>query len=198
MWGSGLWVWIIIDHIKNQLHNTNQKYFFNLKYLKLKHFFKGGLMALNLGDLQIRSPAFGSLERIPERYVYDGDNISPPVEWSGAPPDTKEFALICHDPDAPLPYGFTHWVVYGIPADVTGIGEGKGKEAFTEGTTGYGEQDYGGPAPPPGHGPHHYYFWLYALDKALNLKPGLTREQLLDAIADHIIVQARVVGIYEL
>ena len=155
-------------------------------------------MTLNLGDLHINSPAFGPLERIPERYVYDGDNISPPVEWSGAPPDTKEFALICHDPDAPLPYGFTHWVVYGIPADVTSIGEGKGKKVFTEGTTGYGEQGWGGPAPPPGHGPHHYYFWLYALDTALNLKPGLTREQLLDAIADHIIVQARLVGIYEL
>ena len=155
-------------------------------------------MALNLGDLRIRSPAFGPLESIPEHYVYDGDNVSPPVEWSGAPPDTKEFALICHDPDAPLPYGFTHWVVYGIPADVTGIGEGEGKEAFTEGTTGYGDQGWGGPAPPPGHGPHHYYFWLYALDKALNLKSGLTREQLLEAIADHVIVQARLVGIYEL
>ena len=155
-------------------------------------------MALNLGDLQIRSPAFGFLDRIPERYVYDGDNISPPVKWSGAPQDTKEFALICHDPDAPLPYGFTHWVVYGIPADVTGIGEGEGKNAFTEGTTGYGEQGWGGPAPPLGHGPHHYYFWLYALDTALNLKPGLTREQLLDAIADHVTVQARLVGIYEL
>jgi len=155
-------------------------------------------MALNLGDLQIHSPAFGFLDRIPERYVYGGDNISPPVKWSGAPQDTKEFALICHDPDAPLPYGFTHWVVYGIPADVTGIGESEGKNAFTEGITGYGEQGWGGPAPPPGHGPHHYYFWLYALDKALNLKPGLTREQLMDAIADHIIAQARFVGIYEL
>ena len=155
-------------------------------------------MALNLGDLHINSPAFGPLERIPNRFVYDGDNVSPPVEWGGAPPDTKEYALICHDPAAPLPYGFTHWVVYGIPADVIDIREGEGKKVFTEGTTGYGEQGWGGPAPPPGHGPHHYYFWLYALDKALNLKPGLTREQLLEAIADHIIVQARLVGIYEL
>ncbi len=155
-------------------------------------------MALNLGDLHINSPAFGQLECIPNRFVYEGDNISPPVEWGGVPRDTKEFALICHDPDAPLPYGFTHWVVYGIPVDITGIGEGEGKEAFTEGTTGYGEEGWGGPAPPPGHGPHHYYFWLYALDAVLNLKPGLTREHLLDAIADHVTVQARLVGIYEL
>jgi Raf kinase inhibitor-like YbhB/YbcL family protein len=152
---------------------------------------------MNLGDLRLSSPAFGPLGNIPKRYAYDGDNLSPPLEWSNAPADTREFALICFDPDAPLPYGFTHWVVYGIPADVTDIGEGEGKEAFTEGTTSYGERGYGGPDPPPGNGPHHYYFWLYALDTALNLKPGLTREQLLDAIADHIIVQARLVGIYE-
>ncbi len=56
---------------------------------------------------------------------------------------------------------------------------------------------YTGPAPPSGHGVHHYYFWLYALDKKLDLKPGLTRNQLLDAIDDHIIVQSRNVGIYE-
>ena len=154
-------------------------------------------MGLNLGDLSISSPAFGYLERIPDRYVYTGDNLSPPLEWKDVPVDTQEFALICHDPDAPLPHGFTHWVMYGIPADVTSIGEGEGKKAFTEGTTSYGERNYGGPAPPPGHGPHHYYFWLYALDTALNLEPGLTSEQLLDAIADHITVQARLVGIYE-
>ncbi len=152
---------------------------------------------MNRGDFRLSSPAFGPLKHIPKRYAYDGDDLSPPLEWSNAPADTKEFALICFDPDAPLPYGFTHWVMYGIPAEVTGIGEGEGKRAFVEGTTDYGEHGYGGPAPPPGHGPHHYYFWLYALDIALNLKPGLTREQLLDTIADHIIEQVRLVGIYE-
>lgn len=153
---------------------------------------------MNPGDLRLSSPAFEPLRHIPKRYAYDEDNLSPPLEWSNAPAGTREFALICFDPDAPLPYGFTHWVMYNIPADVAGIGEGKGKQAFTEGTTDYGEQGYGGPAPPPGHDPHHYYFWLYALDTVFNLKPGLSREQLLDAIADHIIEQARLVGIYEL
>jgi Raf kinase inhibitor-like YbhB/YbcL family protein len=155
-------------------------------------------MKLNLGDLHLSSPAFGPLGHIPKRYTYDGDNLSPPMEWSNAPANTQEFALICFDPDAPLPDGFTHWVVYGIPADVTSIGESEGKKVFTEGITDYGETGYGGPAPPPGNGVHHYYFWLYALDVSLNLKPGLTRRQLLDAISDHIIVQARLVGIYEL
>jgi len=155
-------------------------------------------MEMKLGDLRISSPAFGSLERIPERYVSAGDNISPPLKWNGVPADTQELALICHDPDAPFPYGFTHWVMYGIPTDGNGIGEGEGKQAFTEGTNSLGGQGYTGPAPPPGHGPHHYYFWLYALDTALNLKSGLTRKQLLDAIADHVTVQARLVGIYEL
>jgi hypothetical protein len=69
---------------------------------------RGILMKLNLGYLRISSPAFGPLERIPKSYAYDGDNLSPPLEWSNAPADTQEFALICFDPDAPLPYGFTH------------------------------------------------------------------------------------------
>jgi Raf kinase inhibitor-like YbhB/YbcL family protein len=155
-------------------------------------------MKLNLGDLWIRSPAFGPLEKIPKRYVSDGDNISPPLEWGDIPTGTKELALILFDPDAPLPNGFTHWVMYGIPPEVTSIGEGEGKKAFTEGVTTGGEQGYDGPAPPPGHGPHHYYFWLYALDKSLDLKPGLTHEELIDAIADYITVQARLVGIYGL
>jgi Raf kinase inhibitor-like YbhB/YbcL family protein len=155
-------------------------------------------MKLNLGDLWIRSPAFGPLEKIPKRYASDGDNISPPLEWGDIPPDTNELALILFDPDAPLPNGFTHWVMYGIPPEITSIREGEGKKAFTEGVTTEGEQGYSGPAPPPGHGPHHYYFWLYALDKSLDLKIGLTHEKLIDAIADHITVQARLVGIYEL
>lgn len=154
-------------------------------------------MKMNLGDLQIRSPAFESLEHIPKRYVNDGDNLSPPLEWSNAPGDVQQFALVCYDPDAPYAHEYTHWVMYGIPPDVTSIAEGEGG-AFTEGVNSGGQQGYSGPAPPPGNGPHHYYFWLYALDTALDLKPGLTREQLIDVIEDHIIVQARLVGIYEL
>ena len=155
-------------------------------------------MKRHLGDLQISSPAFGHLEQIPKRYVSDGDNLSPPLEWIDAPADTKQFALVCFDPDAPYAHAYTHWLMYGIPSDVTGIAEGEGKRAFTEGINSGGQQGYSGPAPPTGHGPHHYYFWLYALDTELDLKPGLTRKQLIDAIEDYITVQARIVGIYEM
>lgn len=150
-----------------------------------------------MGDFSIKSPAFESLGHIPKRCTKTGENVSPPLEWINVPEGTKELALICYDPDAPHAHGFTHWVVYGIPPEAKGIAEGK-NNAFTEGTTSSGKQAYGGPNPPKGHGPHHYYFWLYALDTALNLKPGLTSEQLLDAVSDHIIEQVRTVGIYEL
>lgn len=153
-------------------------------------------MELNIKDLRIVSPAFTPHERIPKRYTDEGENISPPLEWSGLPPLTQQLALICHDPDAPLPRGFTHWVIYGIPPTVSQLAELDGSK-FTEGMNSSDQPGYTGPAPPSGHGPHHYYFWLYALDKELDLKPGLNREQFLDAIADHVIEQARLVGIYE-
>jgi Raf kinase inhibitor-like YbhB/YbcL family protein len=100
-----------------------------------------------------------------------------------------------HDPDAPLVDGFTHWVLYGIPGDAGGVPEGGG-DAHVQGVNDFGEQRYNGPAPPPGHGSHHYYFWVYALDDELDLPAGLTRRQLHERIADHVIEQARLVGTY--
>ena len=153
-------------------------------------------MELKLRDLKITSPAFLPLQTIPQRYTSDGTNISPTLQWEKIPPQTKQLALICHDPDAPLPFGFTHWTIYNIPADVQAIAEGEGNK-YTEGLNTFGSNGYTGPAPPEGHGVHHYYFWLYALDRALDLKAGLSREELLEASADYVIAQARLVGTYE-
>ena len=153
-------------------------------------------MELRLKDLEISSPVFSALETIPQRYTSDGENISPSLQWSEIPPETKQLALICHDPDAPLPPGFTHWTLYNIPPEVTAIAEGEGNK-YTEGVNSSGSNGYTGPAPPEGHGIHHYYFWLYALDRALDLQPGLNREELLEAIADSVIAQARLIGIYQ-
>lgn len=72
------------------------------------------------------------------------------------PDGTLSFAVVMHDPDAPLVDGFTHWVLYGIPGDLSGLTEGV--DAFTAGKNSFGNSGYNGPAPPPGHGPHHYYF----------------------------------------
>lgn len=153
-------------------------------------------MSLKLGKLKIGSSAFQPMGRIPKRNGGDGDNKSPPLEWSGAPAGTTQFAIVCHDPDAPLPHGFTHWVVYGIPATTTKLAEGQDK-AFVSGVNDTGKPGYLGPYPPGGHGVHHYYFWLYALNSTSTPKPGLTRIQLLDAMKDNILEQARLVGTYE-
>jgi Raf kinase inhibitor-like YbhB/YbcL family protein len=149
---------------------------------------------LNVADLKLRSPAFKHHERIPARYTGDGEDVSPELNWSGVPEGTKAFAIVVHDPDAPLVDGFTHWVAYGIPGDMTSLSEGT--DEVTPGKNSFGNTGFGGPAPPPNHGGHHYYFWIYALDEDLDLEPGLDRRELIDRIEDHVIEQARLVGTY--
>jgi Raf kinase inhibitor-like YbhB/YbcL family protein len=149
---------------------------------------------LNVADLRIKSPAFEGHKRIPDKYTSNGENVAPPLEWSGVPEGTQALAIVVHDPDAPLVDGFTHWVAYGISPDTTSLPEGG--EGPTQGLNSMGEPGYMGPAPPPGHGPHHYYFWVYALDEDLNLPPSLDRRALLEQIEDHVIEQARVIGTY--
>lgn len=150
---------------------------------------------LNVKDLKLSSSAFENHGRIPGRHASDGQDLAPALEWSGAPEGTRAFALVVHDPDAPLVDGFTHWVAYGIPADATSLPEGGGDAV--NGKNSLGNEQYNGPAPPPGHGTHHYYFWIYALDDQLELEPGLDRRALLDRIEDHVIEQARIVGTYK-
>lgn len=152
-------------------------------------------MGLNIKDLTISTPAFDPGGPIPDRHTGAGEDVSPALSWSGVPEGTRQLALICHDPDAPLPHGWTHWVVWGIPAGSDGIPEGGGS-SFSEGLNDFGNPGWNGPAPPPGHGVHHYYFWLYALDTEID-QADLTRAQLLDAIDGHVIEQARVVGTCE-
>jgi Raf kinase inhibitor-like YbhB/YbcL family protein len=88
-------------------------------------------MATNIRDLKLDSPAFGHHGEIPARHSGEGEDLAPEMRWSGVPAGTRQLALVCHDPDAPLPEGFTHWLVYGIPPDAGGIPEGGGR--FTEG-----------------------------------------------------------------
>ncbi len=150
---------------------------------------------LNIAELEIGSDAFSDHDRIPDRHTTEGEDVSPPLRWSGLPEGTRSIAVVVHDPDAPLVDGFTHWVAYGIPAEATTLAEAD--DTATHGTNSAGGQGYMGPAPPPGHGPHHYYFWIYALDEDLDLDPGLSRRELIDRIEDHVIEQARLIGTYE-
>lgn len=150
---------------------------------------------LKVADLTISSPAFETHGRIPDRHASTGEDLAPELRWSGAPSGTKAFAVVVHDPDAPLVDGFTHWVAYGIAGDATGLPEGGGDSRA--GTNSLGERRYNGPAPPAGHGTHHYYFWVYALDEDLDLEPGLERRVLLERIASHVIEQARLIGTFK-
>ncbi|MEZ5380467.1 MAG: YbhB/YbcL family Raf kinase inhibitor-like protein [Microthrixaceae bacterium] len=149
---------------------------------------------LNLGDLSITSSAFDHGGRIPDRHAYANDNVSPELSWSAVPAGTAELVLVCHDPDAPLTDGFTHWVLTGIDPASSGLQEGT--DAGVSGTSSFGEEGYGGPAPPPGHGAHHYFFHLYALDQPSGVGPGADRDAVMSAIDGHIIEQARVVGTF--
>lgn len=156
-------------------------------------------MGFALSDMKLSSPAFDSAGRIPAKHTGDGDDVSPPLQWSDAPAETRSFALICHDPDAPVvsagAYGFVHWVLYNIPASVTSLAEGSAD--YTSGISGFGKEGYRGPMPPDGHGTHHYFFWLFALSEEPALEPGLTLGQLLEAIEPQTIGMNRLVGTYE-
>jgi len=156
-------------------------------------------MGFALSNMQLKSSAFEQRGRIPAKHTGEGQDVSPVLEWTNVPDGARSFALICHDPDAPLvsagTYGFVHWVLYNIPASVTNLPEGTAD--YTNGQTGFGKMRYGGPMPPNGHGAHHYFFWLFALDQELNLEPGLTLWQLLEKIEPHTLGMNRLVGIYD-
>jgi Raf kinase inhibitor-like YbhB/YbcL family protein len=154
----------------------------------------------------VSSPTLKMDETMPREYTPDGRNVSPPLTWTGAPAGTKEFALVCEDPDAGNPPPFVHWVIYKIPGTATGLPEGIPIDPAAampaeiagaiQGVSGFRRPIYRGPAPPPGK-PHHYHFVVYALDADLGLKPGLTRADLLTAINGHVVGRGELVAIYE-
>ena len=150
--------------------------------------------------LTISSSAFQNGQPVPQKYSCDGENISPALSWSAGPSQTRCFALVCEDPDAP--HGtFIHWVMYNIPSSSTGLPENvKKTDALPDGTrqgkNGAGQMGYTGPCPPPGK-LHHYHFKLFALDAMCNVPGTPDRDQLMSAIQGHIIAQGETVGTYQ-
>jgi Raf kinase inhibitor-like YbhB/YbcL family protein len=158
--------------------------------------------------ITVTSTTLKANETIPKDHTADGRNVSPALAWSGAPAATKQFALVFDDPD--VVFGgqtFVHWVVYKIPGTAKGLPAELPIDAVTltappeiagaiQGLSGFKRPFYRGPAPPPGK-PHHYTFTIYALDAELPLEPGLTRNQLMEAMKGHIIGQGSLVAIYE-
>ncbi len=135
---------------------------------------------------------------IPRSYTCDGANVSPPLEWSGVPPNAKTLAIVCDDPDAPAGT-WVHWVVYNLPADNIGFIENTPateelKSGGMQGKNDFQKIGYGGPCPP--NGTHRYFFKLYALDSGLPLQAGVTKADLLKAMEGHIVAQAQLIGTY--
>lgn len=151
-------------------------------------------------EMEIKSPAFGNGERIPKKYTCEGEDISPPLSWSGVPAEAKSLVLIVDDPDAPIGT-FTHWVVYDIPVSQTGLPENFEKKgevgAIKQGRNDFGRVGWGGPCPPPGHGTHRYFFKLYAISKEkLRLPPGARKSDVMKAIEGSVVAQAEFYGTY--
>src|SRR5438067_1842354 len=149
--------------------------------------------------IPISSPAFGDGGGIPTQYTADGRNDSPPLEWGDPPADTHSFALVCDDPDAPRGT-FTHWLVWNLSPDCRHLGSGlppavSVNGAVRQGKNSFGRLGYGGPAPPAGP-QHRYLFKLYALDTALALDGGATKDQLLEAMRNHVLGEGILTGMY--
>ncbi|MGH3016513.1 MAG: YbhB/YbcL family Raf kinase inhibitor-like protein, partial [Gaiellaceae bacterium] len=112
-----------------------------------------------MGEFELTSEAFASGQPIPQKYSCEGEDVSPPLAWSGVPEGTASLALVVDDPDA-QGGTFTHWLAWGIDPAAGGLGEGEG--APVEGQNDFGQAGWRGPCPPPGHGPHRYFFRLHA------------------------------------
>lgn len=166
---------------------------------------------LSTTKMQLTSSAFGHKEKMPKKYTADGENVSPPLTWAEVPEGTKQFALICDDPDAPSaknprPAGpWVHWVLFKIPADATELPEAipakHQHNGMMQATNESGSVGYSGPAPPNGSGPHRYFFKLYALDTEVDIDPNLegraAKSALLEAIKGHVLAESQLVGGYE-
>jgi Raf kinase inhibitor-like YbhB/YbcL family protein len=147
-----------------------------------------------VAEFVLESSAFEHAEPIPRRHGCEAENLSPPLTWSGVPQGTRSLALIVDDPDAPVGT-FTHWLGWGVDPGAEALGEGEA--APIEGRNDFGTHGYSGPCPPPGHGPHRYFFRLYALDSEPDLRPGASKGEVQRALEGHTLALAELIGTYE-
>ena len=152
--------------------------------------------------LTIQSSAFTDAGEIPERYTCEGDDIAPPLAWTGVPENTRSLVLIVDDPDAPDPQApqmtWVHWVLYNMPLQTGDLPEGATADdlppGVEQGLNDWQKIGYGGPCPPIGR--HRYFHKLYALDTVLELQAGATKAAVEAAMQGHILEQAELVGTY--
>ena len=153
--------------------------------------------------MKLASNAFAHEQPIPKVHTCDGNDVSPPLSWSGVPEGARTLALIVDDPDAPDPRApkmtWVHWVLYDIPADARALDQGVAAKALPKGTreglNDWKRTGYGGPCPPVGR--HRYFFKLYALDAALGDLGRADKAAVEGAMRGHILAQAQLVGTYQ-
>ena len=131
-------------------------------------------------------------------YGCDGENVSPQLSWQNAPSNTKSYAIICHDPDAPRPNGWYHWLLVNIPNNINSIKKAGKIEGALETITDFGTTGYGGACPPVGHGIHRYNFTIYALDvEKLNVTKDSKPKEVESEVLRHVIAKSVITGLYE-
>lgn len=151
--------------------------------------------------MRLRSNAFSDGAAIPRRCTCEGEDVSPPFNWSDPPAQTLSFVLLCDDPDAPAGT-WHHWAAYDIPPTRLDLPEGAGRSHAQDGLkqaiNDFGRPGYGGPCPPKGHGPHHYHFRLLALSTAsLPVRTNPSCRDVEKEARKHLIGEATLVGVYE-
>lgn len=146
--------------------------------------------------VEVSSPEFQDGGTIPVRYTGDGEDVSPPLRWSGVPGGSAELAVLVEDPDAPGGT-FVHWMLTGLDADSGGLEEGSVPPATSEGLNGFGRTGWAGPQPPPGDGPHRYVFTVLALSEPAGMAPGATPDEFHDAVQGKEVGRGQLVGRYE-
>lgn len=167
-----------------------------LIFLNVLNNVKGKTMSI----IKITSNNFENNQTLPIDQTCDGRNISPQLSWGNVPTATKSFSIICDDPDAPS-RTWVHWVIFNIPAQETSLAEHVTTDkqlanGALQGINDFGKIGYGGACPPQGHGTHRYFFKIYALDTKLDLQPGITKQELEQAMQGHILATGELVGIY--
>ncbi len=153
--------------------------------------------------LVLASSAFGHQAPIPSRFTCDGEDVSPPLEWSGVPADARSLVLIVDDPDAPDPRAprmtWVHWVLYDLPPHAGRLPENATSHLLPPGAkvgiNDWKRRAYGGPCPPVGR--HRYFHKLYALDTALGELTSPTKKEIEKAMEGHVLAQAVLIGTFE-
>jgi Raf kinase inhibitor-like YbhB/YbcL family protein len=143
--------------------------------------------------MKISSGAFPDNGVIPAKYTCDGQDLIPPLTFSGVPAEARSLVLVVDDPDAPVGI-WDHWVLWSIPPETREVEEGKSPSGIT-GRNSWGKNSWGGPCPPDRE--HRYFFKLYALDAALTLPPSAGKGDLEMAMKGHILAEAQLIGRYD-